>query len=73
MMDIFGGLLKFRYFWGVCEIPGIFWGVNSRCWARACAYGEQIRVPPPPGGLTSPMFVEYNHRPLFHCIQHIEA
>ena len=28
-------LLKFQIFFGVLEIPDIFWGVNGRCWARA--------------------------------------
>ena len=28
-----GGLPKFQIFFGVLEIPDIFWGVNGRCWA----------------------------------------
>ena len=32
---IFFGLLKFRIFFGVLEIPDIYFGVNGRCWARA--------------------------------------
>ena len=35
MGGIFGGLVKFQIFFGVLEIPDIFWGVNDRCWARA--------------------------------------
>ena len=31
-MGVFFGLLKFRIFLGVLEIPDIF-GVNGRCWA----------------------------------------
>ena len=35
MRDIFWGCSNFKYFFGVLEILDIFWGVNSRCWARA--------------------------------------
>ena len=34
-MGIFLGWLKFRIFFGVLEIPDIYFGVNGRCWARA--------------------------------------
>ena len=43
-MEIFFGLLKFQTFFGVLEIPDIFFlffleggGVKGRCWARAWA------------------------------------
>ena len=38
--DIFGDCYNFKYFFGVFEIPDIFWGVNSRCWVRAYVYGK---------------------------------
>ena len=38
-------LLKFQIFFGVLEIPDIFWGVNGRCLVRT-TYEEKIRVPP---------------------------
>ena len=31
----FLGLLKFQIFFGVLEIPDIFFELNGRCWARA--------------------------------------
>ena len=34
-LGIFFGLLKFRIFWGVLEVPDIYFWVNGRCWARA--------------------------------------
>ena len=34
-MGIFFGLLKFRIFFGVLEIPDIYFEVNGRCWVRA--------------------------------------
>ena len=36
----FWGLLKFQIFFGVLEIPDIFWGVNGRCWVRAYLCGK---------------------------------
>ena len=32
---VFLGLLKFQIFFGVLEIPDIFWGVKGRCRTRA--------------------------------------
>ena len=32
---IFFGLLTFRIFLGVLEIPDIYFGVKGRCWAQA--------------------------------------
>ena len=34
----FWGLLKFQIFFGVLEIPDIFFGVNARCWVRAYVF-----------------------------------
>ena len=45
MGDIFG-LLKFRIFFGVLEIPDIYFGVNGRCWARAYVYRKKESTPP---------------------------
>ena len=39
-IGIFLGLLKFQIFFGVLEIPDIFW-VNGRCWVRAYVCGKK--------------------------------
>ena len=44
-MGIFFGLLKFQIFFGVLEIPDIFWGVNGRCWALAYICRKNERTP----------------------------
>ena len=35
ILDFFLGLLKFQIFFGVLDIPEIFFWVNGRCWVRA--------------------------------------
>ena len=49
---VFFGSLKIQIFFGVLEIPYIFFflgggGVNGRCWARACVcrQNESTRSP----------------------------
>ena len=45
----FNGLLKFQIFFGVLEIPDIFWG-ESRVDARPEPTYEEMRVRSPGGG-----------------------
>ena len=45
--DIFLGLLKFQIFFGVLEIPDIFFGWTVYAGSEP-TYAEKIRVPPPP-------------------------
>ena len=45
MGDIFGGLLKFKYFLGMLEIPDIFWGRIVDAGSQP-TYEEKMRVPP---------------------------
>ena len=44
----FLGLLKFQIFFGVLEIPDIFW--SERWMLGPSPYEEKMRVPPPPPG-----------------------
>ena len=46
MGGYFFGLLKFQIFFGVHEIPDIFW-MNGRYWAEP-TYEEKMKVPTPP-------------------------
>ena len=41
----FWGSLKFQIFFGVLEIPDIFGGMNSRCWARAYVWRKNESTP----------------------------
>ena len=43
--DIFWGLQNFKYFFGVFEIPDIFWGWTVDAGSEP-TYAEKIRVPP---------------------------
>ena len=45
MGDILGGLLKFQIFWGVLEIPDIFWGWTVDAGPEPM-YEEKMKVPP---------------------------
>ena len=44
-MGINFGLLKFQIFFGVLEIPDIFWGRRVDAGPEP-TYGEKLRVPP---------------------------
>ena len=49
MGDILGGTLKFQIFFGVLEIPNIFWGRTVEAGPKPTYEEKNESTPPPPG------------------------